>query len=313
MVNIVAVFWLATTVQPHQDDLVKPEATIKEELGFLRAIFTSAKGTITVILPSDIAQGDTISGTYFTDEKAKDVTGIQIDLGDAHGPPPEIINSPRRKWEIPSSAGPRLSLTVWTTDGVSFGTTYVSVGTKKAKPAQFNIPNFARIAAPLLIPGPLDGDAENTKMSVAGVNCPVVAESPRGAVALIPSAMKMGESLVELQEQKMKAEAFTRMLSVLISSPKTTLSLGEPSGVTLKVDGLAGVSATKLPMVILENLTPKVVDLEGRVKHYIVTKPEEDGTFSKTLSLTRIAAGKFAVSATVDPGPGTKVSPKAID
>lgn len=311
MVTVAAIFWLATTVRPLQVGLAKPEATIKEESGFLRAIFTSSKGTITVILPSDIAQGDTISGTYFTDAKTKDLVGVQIDLGDAHGPPPEVVNSPRRKWDIPDDAGPRLSLTVWTTDGVSFGTTYVSVGTKKAKPIQFNIPNFVRIAAPLLIPGPLDGDAENTKVSVAGVDCPIIAESPRGAVALIPSAMKMGESLVELHEQTVKAEAFTRMLSVLISSPKTNISLGEPSSITLKVDGLAGVSANKLPMVILENLTPKVVDLEGRIKHFVVTKPEEDGTFLKTLTLTRIAPGKFAVSATVDPGPGTKVTPKA--
>jgi len=41
---------------PPQGDAAKPVATIKEEIGFLRATFSSAKGTITVILPSDIAK-----------------------------------------------------------------------------------------------------------------------------------------------------------------------------------------------------------------------------------------------------------------
>lgn len=309
MVTFAAISWLALSTQAPPVNPLKPEATIKEEAGFQRAVFTSAKGTITVILPTDIAQGDTISGTYFTDEKAKDVEGIQIDLGDAHGPPPEIANNPRRKWVVPLNAGPRLSLTVWTSDGVSFGTTYVLVATKKPGLSEFNFPNFARIAAPLLIPGPFDGDAENTTIKAAGVECPVLAESPRGVVALIPSSMKMGESTVELQEQRAKAEAPIRMLTVLISSPKASISIGEPSNVTLKVDGLVGVSLTKLPMIIVENLTPKVVNLEGRIKHYIETRASEDGTYSRTLLLTRVSTGKFAISATVDPGPGTKVVP----
>jgi hypothetical protein len=121
--------------------------------------------------------------------------------------------------------------------------------------------------------------------------------------------MKMGESTVELQEQRAKAEAPIRMLTVLISSPKASISIGEPSNVTLKVDGLVGVSLTKLPMIIVENLTPKVVNLEGRIKHYIETRASEDGTYSRTLLLTRVSTGKFAISATVDPGPGTKVVP----
>lgn len=295
-----------------QDTVQAPVATIKEEPGFLRATFTSAKGTITVILPSDIAQGDTISGTYFPDAKAKDVTDVQVDLGTAHGPPPEIANSPRRKWEVPLDTGPRLSLTVWTPDGVSFGTTYVNVGAKKTKLSQFNFPNFARIGAPMLLSGPLDGDAENTLIKAAGVDCAVVAESPRGAVILIPSSMKLGLSTVELNELKQRAEAPTRMISVQISSPKGSLSRGESSSVTVKVDGLMGVLANQSPMIILENLTPKVIDMEGKVKHFIYAKPGEDGTYSCTLSIVNILNGKFAVSGNVDPGPGTKVDPRIL-
>ncbi len=67
---------------------VKAVAVLKEEVGFQRATFTSSKGTVTVILPSEITQGDTISGTFFLDVKAKDVTDIQVDLGNSHGPPP---------------------------------------------------------------------------------------------------------------------------------------------------------------------------------------------------------------------------------
>ena len=300
---------LALTLAVLQGGTPQATATIKEEVGFYRAVFTSAKGTITVILPSDIAQGDTISGTYFPDAKTKDLTDIQIDLGAAHGPPGEIANNPRRKWDIPSDAGPRLSLTVWTPDGTSFGTTYVNVAAKKPRATVFNFPNFARTGAANVISGPFDGDAENTSIKAAGVACAVVAESPRNAVMLIPSSMKLGVSTVELSEPNQKAEGPTRMVSVLISSPKATLARNEITSVTIKVDGLMGVLPNKAPMVILENLTPKVIDLEGKIKHFIFVKPEEDGTYLRTFNVQSILAGNFAVSATVDPGPGTKVEP----
>jgi hypothetical protein len=290
-----------------QGEVPKPNATLKEEAGFYRAVFPSAKGTITVILPRDIAQGDTISGTYFPDERAKDITDVQVDLGSAHGPPPEIANSPRRKWDIPSDAGPRLSLTVWTPDGVSFGTTYVPVSAKKPPLTQFIIPSFFRTSAPAAIAGVFDGDAENTAIKSTGVECAVVAESPRSTVCLIPTSMKLGLTTFELTEQKQHIEAPTRMLLVQISSPRTTLNHGDISSVSVKVDGLLGATGSQIPMIILENLTPKVIDLEGKVKHYLFAKPLEDGTYSNILSVKSILAGRFAVSAIVDPGIGTKV------
>jgi hypothetical protein len=305
MVVLAAIACLSLVRQREQ---IKSEATLKEESGFLRATFTSIKGTVTVILPSDIAQGDTISGTYFTDVKAKDLTDIQIDLGKAHGPPGDISNNPRRKWDIPSDAEPRLTLAVWTPDGTSFGTTYVSVATKRPKSTQFNCPSFARIGAPCLIPGPFDGDAENTTAKAAGVDCPVLAESPRGAVMLIPSAMKMGISTIQIKELNTNIEAPTRMLSVSIHSPKASISVGEQSTFSIKIDGLLGVHPDKAPMIVLENLTPKVIDLQGKVKHYLFAKPSEDGTYQSTLSINRLAAGKFAISAIVDPGIGTFIT-----
>ena len=295
-----------------QGSEVKAVAVLKEEVGFQRATFTPSKGTVTVILPSEITQGDTISGTFFLDVKAKDVTDIQVDLGNSHGPPPEISNSPRRIWTVPLDAEPRLSLTVWTPDGVSFGTTYVSVGAKKSKPSQFNIPNFLRVSASGTIFGPFDGDAGNTRINATGVQCSVIAESPRSATFLIPTSMKLGLSTLELAEGTQTIEAMTRMLSVKISSPRTSLTRHEVSTVTVNVEGLTGVADDKVPMVIIENLTPKVIDLEGKVKHFLFAKPLEDGTYSKTLSIQSILTGGFAIGATVDPGPGTKVDPKNV-
>jgi hypothetical protein len=300
---------LALFGQP-QGEAPKSSATIKEEVGFLRAVFTSPKGTITVILPSDIAQGDTISGTYFPDAKAKDIADLQIDLGTSHGPPQEVANIPRRTWTVPADTGPRLSLTVWTPDGLSFGTTYVNVAAKKPKLTQFIIPSFLRTGAPAVMTGPFDGEADNTLIKATGVNCTSIAESPRSTVFLIPSSMKLGSSTLELNEQKQTIEAQTRMLSVLIGTPKASLNHSEKSSITVKVDGLMGVAGSQIPMIILENMSPKVIDLDGKIKHYLYAKPLEDGTFSTTLGITSLLAGPFAVTATVDPGPGTKVSLK---
>jgi len=90
-----------------------------------------------------------------------------------------------------------------------------------------------------------------------------VAESPR-ALLLLSKLDEDGLATLELLEPSQKAEAPIRMLSVQISSPKTSLNHGDISSVTVKVDGLTGVLPSLLPIIILENLTPKIISLEAR-------------------------------------------------
>lgn len=286
----------------------KVDPTLKVEAGFYRATFTSPKGSVTVILPDDISSGDTISGTLFPDAKAKDIPDIQVDLGDSHGTASEG-NQQRRSWTIPNKITPRLSLTVWTPDGTSFGTTYIPIGNAKAKPTVFTIPFVARVGSPFVVKGPYNGDASDTKIQIGDLSVPVVAESPRQTVALAPSSLSPGESTLAVTEEKQKAMAVLRLLKVDLTTPKGSLAKGEKTDLTILVSGLSGVSPTNIPMIVVENLTPKTIDLDGKVKHFVFTKPDELGLYTRTFTITSLLPGGFSVSATVDPGVGTKVEP----
>lgn len=294
--------------RPHQHTQEKKEPVIKNEAGFVRATFASPKGTVTVILPDDVTSGDTISGTIFADNKDFDFTTLQVDIGSAHGIAADLA-SPRRTWSIPQTTEPRLSLTAWTTDGISLGTTYLTVSPSKPKQPFFTIPSFARTASPIAIKGIYDGEAANTIVKAGEQVLPVVAESPRQTVALVPTVSIPGPTTFEVIENGQHAKAPTRLLKVSLSTPKTTLQKKETVELKLVVEGISDLGKDTAPMIVVENLTPKAIDLDGKVKHFLFAHPSKEGDYEHSFLVTSLMAGSFSISATVDPGSGTKIEP----
>ncbi|MBS1725708.1 MAG: hypothetical protein JST51_03240 [Armatimonadetes bacterium] len=297
--------WGPSPTQGTQD---KKEPVIKAENGFVRATFTSPKGPITVILPDDIQPGDTISGTVFPGSKDINIGDVQIDIGDVHGTVTDP-GSPRRTWKIPEGITPRLSLSGWINGGETLGTTYVPVGPSTKKPDAYTIPSAARIGAPFVVKGPYDGEAANTTVFVGGQPIPIVAESPRQSVVIVPTLTETGPSKLVVEEGGQYAKGPIQLLRVDLSTPKSNLLRGEKSELKLHVEGLDGLQTKEAPMVVIENLTPSVIDLEGRPKHFVILKANAKGEFDRNFLITSILPGSFGVSAVVQPGTGTTAPP----
>ena len=157
--------------------------------------------------------------------------------------------------------------------------------------------------------GPYSGDAANTVLKANDVSIPVVAESPRQAVALVPSQTLPGEGPLEVIEDGLHAKAMSRFLSINLTTPKTSLAKGEQTDLKITVEGILGVADSQIPMIVVENLSPKVIDLDGKAKHFLFAKPSKDGDYSHSFTVTSLLAGSFSVSAVVDPGVGTRVVP----
>lgn len=299
---------LATYIWLGQLGSQKREPVIQVEPGFIRAVFFSGKESLTLILPDQICSEDKISGTVFATNKEFKMENLQIDIGDAHGTAPEP-SSARRNWAIPKTEEPRISITAWTTDGVSWGTTFLPIATAKERPKAFNIPSFERIGAPFVIKGPFDGDPGTTSVKNGDQDLPIVAESPRQVVALIPTLSVPGETSFDVSEDAAHVKATTRILLVALVAGKTSLNRGDRTTLTMSVEGIQGLTREQSPMIIIENRSPKVIDLDGKVKHFVVAQPSKDGDFNHDFLVTSLLGGNFSVTATVDPGPGTNVAP----
>lgn len=285
----------------------KRDPVYREEAGFTRLTFFSGPNSITVILPNEVCPNDTISATIFATDTNLKLEELHIDIGDAHDANPEGTLT-RRTWKIPTTSDARLPVTAWLTKGASLGTTYIPISTARPKPAGYTIPSFVRIGAPFVLQGPFNGEASDTKMISGEQDLPVVAESPRSAVALIPSLSIPGEQPIKVVEDQFEATANSRFLLVNLAADKSTLKKGDRATLTVSVQGVDGVTADRAPMIVLENLTPKIIDIEGKVKHFIIAKPGKEGDFSQTFSLTSLLGGGFGASVTVDPGKGTFVA-----
>ncbi len=301
-------FTLAACLWFGQIGSQKRDPVVQAESGFIRATFFSGKETLTVILPDQICSEDKISGTVFASNKDFKMESLQIDIGEAHGSAPESSSS-RRTWSVPKTGEPRVSITAWTTDGVSWGTTFLPISSTKERPAKFNIPNFERIGAPFVIKGPFDGDPATTSVKNGDQDLPIVAESPRQVVALIPTLSVPGETTFDVSENDGHAKATTRILLVALVAGKTSLNKGDRTTLTMTVEGIQGLSREQSPMIIVENRSPKVIDLGGKPKHFVVAQPSKEGDFNHEFLITSLLGGSFSVTATVDPGPGTNVAP----
>ncbi len=283
--------------------------TLKEENGFLRVVYYTGTGTLTLILPDNIEPGDHISGTIFASEKDFKFDDLQIDIGTAHAVSPET-NSYRRSWTIPKEGAPRLGVTAWLTTGRSLGTSYIPLSFPKPKPTQFVIPTFMRIGSPFVVRGVFDGDFNNTKLQADELSIPIVAESPRQTVGIVPSNGLPGVQTLQVVEMNQDLKAPCRFLNVNVAVPKVSLVKNEKVELTLSVEGILDLKANESPIIILENHTPKVVDFNGKVKHFVVAKPNSEGNFVQKFLVTSLLTGNFTITANVDPGIGTKIDVK---
>lgn len=284
-------------------------AEVTEWAGLRKVTFAVPSGRINILLPNDMAAGDTISGTVFTEpggsdqaEKANNqgvLNGYVLDFGNDKKIP---TNKPGFLLEsgpiIPEPVNGR-TIKLLSVDGKSVSTANIPIlaspGTKP--PANFTIPPLGQTGRPVTITGPFDGNSSNTGIAIRGEKTQVLAESPRKAVYSSPTTA-VGPSDVKINENGRETTGTTRNLKIDLSASKTNLMRGEKTDVTVQVNGLDGIKSP----VSVQMITTGSVNTQGGNTQTIRIKPKQvgsNGTYSQTFGLTGITNGSFSVTATV--------------
>jgi hypothetical protein len=269
------------------------------------------EGIIRINLPDDIAAGDTISGTVFTEPKGANeaektqnqsvLNGYVIDLGDGNkvtpGKPgftwtPQILQTP-----APSKYLIRI-IEVIGRNGSPVSSINVPISTiVPAVPSNFTLPTLGQTGRPVTITGPFDGDASNTSCNVGGQPAPVLAESPRKTVVQSPAGVT-GPTEIKVDEKGTQTSGLFRNVGVNLTAPKTNLTKGEKTSLTVQVIGLQGITGS----IPLQIVTTGSVNMQGGNTQNIQIQPAQvmtGGNFTQTFGLTGTQAGGFNVIATV--------------
>jgi len=288
---------------------VLDSASLRTDGGLTTVTFNVAAGRLKVFLPDDTRSGDTISGTVTTEpagndeaEKAKNaivLLGLSVFLGDQKTVTPE--SGPKFTW-IPKSPNPaspsryiiRISEILPSQNAPAVYATMYTAG--PPSPPSFNIPAIGQTGRPIVIPGPFDGNSDNTKCTVGSTPCRILAESPRKVVIQIP-AEPVGPTTISIGEDKTTSGPF-RIIGLNLSAPKTSLMKGEKTTVGVQVTGLTGIANA----VTVQLVTTGAVNMDGGNTQTVQISPSQvgpDGKASLTRTITGVQPGPFNVTANV--------------
>jgi hypothetical protein len=288
---------------------VMDSASLRTDGGMTTVTFNVAAGRLKVFLPDEIRSGDTISGTVTTEpagndetEKAKNTVvlqGLSIFLGDQKTVTPE--SGPKFTWipKSPSPAAPsryiiRISEILPSQNAPAVYARMYPVGTPS--PSAYTIPVLGQTGRPIVINGPFDGNSDNTKCTVGGAPCRIIAESPRKVVIQIP-AEPVGSTTISIGEDKTTSAPF-RNVGINLSASKTSLMKGEKTTVGVQVTGLSGITNS----VTVQLVTTGAVNMEGGNTQTVQISPGQvgpDGKAFLTKTITGVEPGSFNVTGNV--------------
>ena len=320
--------WVPDPKEPGGGHWQKTSSTpLKVDGGLLRTEIQTKNGVLMVNLPQDMAAGDTITGTVIAEPAGKtakeqeqnsdELKGYVVSVADQKSTP----GKPYAKWLIPAAAGSVLALLVLDKHGHTVAEPKVPILTDTPMPpirttppteSDFHLPTIGQAGKPITITGPFAGDATTTNVSVGGQAIPVLAESPREAVAMAPKAT--GPSKIEVDEQGVSAVGAYRNVGCKLSAGKTALQVGETEPMSLEVTGLADL---KEPIsVVLQNNSPTVVGVQGGDRQTIqcsAAAVDAEGSFAKTLTLTGRQLGGFSIGVHLDESQVIQIGNKKFD
>jgi len=275
--------------------------------GIIIVTFVLPNGAIYVNLPEDMAPGDTLSGSVSMDalgateqERTQNLVTLSNYRVEVAGQKAGVGSLTFSLPKISDTSGPEpVSVTLMNPAGQQVGKT--SVPTRPVMVAVgenvFFLPSMGQEGWPVVVVGNFDGDFANTELTVDGKPQRKLAESPRQATFDSPSGS--GSHQMTLKERGVETKGNYRNASVKLSAPKTALMKGERTMVTVKVEGLDGISSP----VLLRLATAGTVKMEGGNEQTRVILPmqvEQDGTFTLRRAITAEAAGGFNVSGKVN-------------
>ncbi len=150
---------------------------------------------------------------------------------------------------------------------------------------------------PKEIYGPFDGYFSNTLITIGGQEVKKLAESPRKLVFESPKNLS-GLTEILLRERNVEAKGEYRNVGVRLSAPKTNLTRGERTTLTIQVNGLQGIDKP-MPLTLESH---GVITMEGGSFQPLMIQPSQvtaDGRYTTTRGVTGLQTGAWEATATV--------------
>ncbi|MGH9873551.1 MAG: CHAT domain-containing protein [Pyrinomonadaceae bacterium] len=270
--------------------------------GLYTTTFTTPQGAIKVNLPDDMAAGDTVSGSIYTEPTGKNETERGQNLIELNG---YAIDLEGQKTTVGTRTFSRsvhgtFSI-VLLHHGQSVATTTIPISTTApSNPTQFTLPTGGQQGRFIKIKGPCNGVfSPQDYVKVGGTTLPPLAESPRSLVIHNTSDV-LGPTNIDFHETGVATQCPFRNLGINLSAPKLNLMRGETTTLHVVVLGLGGVAGDQ--SLDLSNTSPSVITMSGGNSQHITIRSGEvqsNGTYSTDRTLTGIMAGGFNVTATV--------------
>jgi hypothetical protein len=289
-------------------------ASVKTEFGLHRATFSVPQGTVRVNLPDDLAAGDTISGTVYTEPTGRNQREIDQHSGELTGYVVEMEGQKKPASErslrcrIPARVGGGIS-TILLRDPKNkvVAKVDVPVDTVPQPPeaARIDLPTSGQSGS---LTSAWGGFGDNpTAVMVGGKDAPLIAQSPRKIVFQAPPGLG-GRTTISVKSGPLSAEGPFYALGLQLSTSQANLLRGQTAVMIAQVSGLEDLQ-DPAQMTIL-NRDPTVVLIEGGVAQTVSIPPSAvrpDGTFQTTRTLTGAGRGNYDISVIVSRPPSSQI------
>jgi hypothetical protein len=269
---------------------------------------------IRVNFPDDVAAGDTISGSVYSEPAGRDQKEVESNSGELTG---FVVEMPGQKartaetrfqWNVPPA--------------VRGGVTILLRDRRNRVVAQCPLPVAA--SAPPAVEGgielPLGGqagslvsawgkfsDPERTSVTVGGKAVNPIAQSPRKLVFQAPLDA-VGATRIEVRSGGVSAAGIFYSLGLRLSATKRNLLSGETAEMTAIVTGLQDLK--EAAWIVLVNHDPTTIGIAGGPVQRVAIRPSEvlpDGTYRLVRTLTGVRGGGFDITVTVTRPPAEQI------
>lgn len=274
--------------------------------GLTSVTLPAQAGKLTVYLPSDMAAGDTISGTVVAEPAGANEAERRQNSDTLSGYVIEIDRKPiaatggHFRFVVPAAGLATIGLFKSTGSRRSLVESQVPINPQQGSTTgPIELPKLGQSGRPVAINGPFDGDLANTQVTIGGRPVEVLAESPRSAVLNCPDG-PIGATEITVQEGGQRAQGPFRNLELNLYAPKTALKPGEITTVNARVRGLRPGAGPLIEPEMLELtlVSEGPIRMQGGNVQVVTIEPAQidaDGTFSVAREVRGVAQGPFEV------------------
>jgi hypothetical protein len=290
------------------------KSTIESANCYQGVRFDTVHGTVTVILPTELTVGSTVSGTVLANPKGKTekekaenrtllaaipllVMGTKVQ-GTAGQFTSRVPNSPT----VGIAKGNEL-----------LGTQQLATipSTSAFQGMSPRVPRVAQVGQLIPVLGSFDGDASNSSVAFGPGPGVVFTESPN-SMTVMPVNAGPGPCNLVIKDGSKTYATQTNLIGIRLQLPKNAIMRGERLRMDCEVSGLSGLTEQDFPLsVLLRNLSPSTVQMQGgnsQTRPILLKDVSKSGSVIWSMSLVGLIEGNFTIEGSLNspnfPWPG---------